>query len=151
MAELTVEIVTPEKLLYSQGGVTLLSVPGAKGQLGILPSHAALLTTLDPGEIRIVRADGQEEVMAVTGGFLEVRQDKAVVLAETAERADEIDIARADAARRRAEERLMTREAGIDLARAEAAMARSLIRLRVAERMRRRLRRPPPSGMSPEA
>ena len=109
--------------------------PGIEGELGILPHHAPLLTALQPGELRI-KKDGEEESMAVTGGFLEVRRDRVIILADAAERVEEIDIERAEAARRRAEERLRTRGEGVDVAGAEAAMKRALMRLKVARRRR---------------
>ncbi|MDY6908250.1 MAG: F0F1 ATP synthase subunit epsilon [Chloroflexota bacterium] len=140
MAKLKFEIVTAERVLYSDE-VDIVVAPGAEGQLGILPSHAPLLTILQPGELK-VRKDGEETVMFVSGGFMEVMQNRVTVLADTAERAEEIDVARAEAARRRAEERLAEHRADMDLARAEAALRRALMRLQVAERRRRR----PPVG-----
>lgn len=102
-----------------------------------MPSHAPLMTGLGPGELRIRKGD-EESFMAVAGGFLEVRPDRVTVLADAAERAEDIDAARAEEARRRAEERLARQLDETDLARARAALMRSLIRLRVAERRRRR-------------
>ena len=96
------------------------------------------MTTLLPGELRIKKG-GEEVSLAISGGFLEVRPDRVVVLADAAERVDEIDVERAEAARKRAKERLsQQRELGIDGARAEAALRRSLVRLRVAEMAQRR-------------
>jgi F-type H+-transporting ATPase subunit epsilon len=97
------------------------------------------MTVLVPGEL-VVRSQGEETFMAIGGGFMEVRPDKVVVLADAAERAEEIDIARAEAARKRAEERLASREPGMDLEKAEAALRRSLARLKVASVRRRRRR-----------
>jgi F-type H+-transporting ATPase subunit epsilon len=99
------------------------------------------MTTLLPGELRIKK--GSEEIsLAISGGFLEVRPDRVIVLADAAERAEEIDVERAEAARRRARERLaQRRELGIDGARTEAALRRSLARLKVAETRRRRTKR----------
>ncbi len=140
---LTVEIVTPEHVVYTEDGVRLVKAPGAMGELGILPHHAAFVTTLQPGELRIVKESGDETVLAVTSGFLEVRDDRVVILTDAAERAEEIDIARAEEARRRAQERLQARDtAEVDLARAEASLRRAAIRLRVAESRRRRPQRP---------
>ena len=93
----------------------------------------------------MLRKDDQETTIAVSGGFLEVRPDRVVVLADTAERAEEIDIERAEAARRRAQEQLATRPADLDAARAQAALERSMARLKVAEHMKRR-RMPRPGG-----
>lgn len=147
MAELRVDVVTPEGVVYSEEGVRLVSVPGVVGDLGVLPRHAAFMTTIQPGELRIAREDGEEVVMAISGGFLEVRENRVVILADTAERAEEIDVARAEAARRRAQERLAARVAEVDLARAEATLRRALARLRVAERRRRRTGGPPFPGV----
>jgi len=95
------------------------------------------MTMLQPGEL-CVRKDGEEIFVAISGGFLEVLQNRVVILADTAERAEEIDIARAEAAKRRAEEQLKLHMAGVDLVAAEAALRRSLARLKVAERKKRR-------------
>jgi len=117
--------------------VDILVAPGVEGQLGILPHHAPLMTMLQPGELR-VRKDREELSMAITGGFLEVRPDRIIVLADSAERAEEIDIKRAEEAKRRAQERLKLRTPEVDLARAEAAMRRALARLKVVEKRRKR-------------
>lgn len=129
------EIVTAERIVYSEN-VDVVIAPGVEGQLGILPQHTPLMTTLQPGEL-LIKKDGEEISIAISGGFLEVRPEKIVVLADAAERADEIDLQRALEARRRAEERLKERGAEVDMARAEAALRRSLIRLKIAERRRR--------------
>jgi F-type H+-transporting ATPase subunit epsilon len=133
---LHVEVVTAERELYS-GEANMVSAPGSEGRLGILPRHAALLTTLMPGELTI-KLDGAEEPIFVSGGFLEVSGNTVTVLADTAEYAEEIDQARAEAARRRAQERL--EQAGSDVDRAEllGALERAISRLRVAELARRR-------------
>ena len=139
MPKIRLEIITAERVVYSED-VDVVVAPGIQGQLGILPHHTPLMTMLQPGEL-MVRKDNQEESMFVSGGFLEVRGDRVVVLADVAERAEEIDIARAEAAKRRAEERIVQYPAHVDHARAEAALARSMIRLKVAEKSRKR--RPP--------
>jgi F-type H+-transporting ATPase subunit epsilon len=145
---LTVEIVTAERILRTEQGVDVLIAPGSEGQLAILPHHAALMTTLDYGEL-IFRRGQQEESFAVAGGFMEVLRDRVTVLADHAEAAEEIDLARAEAARARAEERvkLAREQAGrdVDMARAQAALQRSLLRLKVASRRRQR----PPGGVRP--
>lgn len=130
---LQLEIVTPERLAYSEE-VDEVVVPGADGELGILPHHAPLLATLGAGELRI-RRGGESEVFAVTGGFVQVRPDKVVVLAETADLASEIDLERARAARQEAERALAEgpREPA-DLAAAQAALQQALLKIRVAER-----------------
>lgn len=133
---LQLEIVTPERLAYSDT-VDAVFCPGADGELGILPHHAPLLSTLGLGELRI-RKGGQEESFAIAGGFLQVRPDKVVVMAETADLASEIDLEAAEAARREAERVITDGYAEpADLARARASMERALLRIRVAERRRR--------------
>ena len=133
---LHLEIVTPERLAY-EGDVDAVVCPGIEGELGILPHHAPLLTTLGFGELRI-RTGGQEESFAIAGGFLQVRPDKVVVMAETADLASEIDLEAAEQARRDAERQLSEGYVdGADLARARASMQRALLHIRVAERLRR--------------
>jgi len=141
---LRVEIVTAERVVLSEEEVDTLIAPGVEGQLGVLPRHAAFMTMLQPGELRLVKGD-EEIVLAVTGGFLEVRENKVMILADAAERAEEIDVARAEAARRRAEETLRARKSAVELARAETALRQALARLEVVERRRRRPGRPRPS------
>ncbi|MBM2826154.1 MAG: F-type H+-transporting ATPase subunit epsilon [Dehalococcoidia bacterium] len=136
MPTLRLEIVTAERSLFS-GDVDTVIAPGIEGELGILPNHVPLLTALTYGEL-VAKKGNEEFSFAIGGGFLEVRPDKVVVLADVAERAEEIDLERAEIARRRAEERVRLRPADIDLVRAEAALRRALIRVRVAERRRRR-------------
>ena len=140
---LTVEIVTAERVVYSQQGVDEVVAPGVQGEFAVLPQHAAFITTLAPGELRIIRS-GEEEAMAITGGFFEVRNDRVVVLADAAERVEEIDVARAEQARKAAAEALLQREELVDLAAAEASLRRAMARLRVAERRGRRARPGPP-------
>jgi F-type H+-transporting ATPase subunit epsilon len=133
---LHLEIVTPERVAY-EDDVDMVICPGSEGELGILPHHAPLLSTLGFGELRI-RKGGSEEYFAIAGGFVQVRPDKVVVMAETADLASEIDLGAAQAARREAERALeegFTESA--DLARARASMERALLRIRVAERRRR--------------
>lgn len=147
---LTVEIVTIERVVRVEENVDVLIAPGSEGQLAILPHHAALMTTLDYGEL-VFRRGNAEEAFAIGGGFMEVRNNHVSVLADQAEAVEEIDIDRARAARARAEERLrQAREGGItteyDLARVQASLQRSLLRLRVAERRRQRPGPPRPGG-----
>ena len=138
---LTVEIVTAERVVRVEQGVDVLIAPGSEGQLAILPRHAALMTTLDAGPLTFRRGSDESD-FAVSGGFMEVRDNRVTILADAAEAAEEIDIARAEAARARAEERMKrVREQNVrdvDIARAAAAIQRSLVRLRVAERRRGR-------------
>jgi len=132
---LRLDVVTAERLVYS-GDVDLVVAPGSEGELGILPHHAALMTTLKAGALRV--KTGQEEVdLAIGGGFLEVRDNRILVLADSAERAEEIDVERAHAAEARARQLLVDRAKTPDLAVAEAALRRSQIRLKVARRHRR--------------
>src|SRR5437660_10728093 len=136
---LHVEIVTAERELYN-GEADIVSAPGSEGRLGILPRHAALLTMLKPGELNI-KLNGAEEPLFVSGGFLEVSNNQVTVLADTAEHAEEIDQARAQAARRSAEERLAQAESDSDRAEQLGALERAVTRIRVAELARRRGRR----------
>ncbi|MFC1949887.1 F0F1 ATP synthase subunit epsilon [Chloroflexota bacterium] len=141
MPGIMLDIVTAERVVFSEE-VDIVIAPGVEGELGILPHHAPLMTTLQAGELR-VRQKGEESFIAISGGFLEVRPDRVIVLADTAERDDEIDLARAEEAKRRAEERLRQPAPSVDIARAAAALQRSLARLKVAERRRRRRGREP--------
>jgi F-type H+-transporting ATPase subunit epsilon len=130
------EIVTAERVVYSDD-VDVVIAPGIEGQLGILPHHASLMTMLQPGEL-MVRKGSEEHSIFVSGGFMEVHGNKVVVLADTAERAEEIDISRAEAAKRRAEEKMAQPPTEVDLARAQASLLRSMMRLKVAEKGRKR-------------
>lgn len=134
-----VEVVTAERELYS-GEANIVDAPGADGQLGILPKHAALLSLLGAGPLRI-RLDDAEEIIFLSGGFLEVSNNKVTILADTAEHAEEIDEARAEAARRRAQERLSEARSNTERAELQAALARAINRLKVAEIARRTHRR----------
>jgi F-type H+-transporting ATPase subunit epsilon len=136
VAHIKLDIVTAERSVYTDE-VDVIVAPGVEGQLGILPHHAPLMTILQPGEL-VVRKGGQEEYLAITGGFLEVRPDRVIILADSSERVEEIDIARAEAAKKRALERLEQRTAEVDVARAQAALQRAMIRLAVAERRKKR-------------
>ena len=136
---LHVEVVTAERELYN-GEADLVSAPSAEGRIGILPQHAPLLTLLIPGELRI-KLGGEEEPLFVSGGFLEVFEDTVTILADTAEHAEEIDQARAEAARRRAQERLEHADSERERAELQGALQRAINRLRVAEIANRRGRR----------
>lgn len=134
MPGLHVDVVTAERLVFSDD-VDIVTAPGSAGELGILARHAALLTTLQPGALRIRK--GTDEVdLAISGGFLEVRNSRVLVLADSAERAEEIDVERAQAAQERARHLLAENAGTADLAQAEAALRRSRVRLRVARRRR---------------
>ena len=128
---------TPERVIYSDE-VDAVIAPGVEGQLGILPHHTPLITMLRSGELR-VRKGEEETCIAVFGGFLEVRPDRVIVLADAAERAEEIDVAKAQEAKRRAEQQMASRVlTEVDKAQVEAALRRSLVQLKVAERKRKR-------------
>ena len=133
---LSLEIVTPERLAYSDT-VDAVYCPGTEGEFGVLPHHAPLLAMLGVGELRI-RKGSEEEYFAIAGGFVQVRPDKVVIMAELADLASEIDLESAENARREAERALAEGfEEPADLARARAAMERALLRIRVAERRHR--------------
>jgi len=130
------EIVTPERLVFDEtvDGVTL---PGSEGELGVLPHHAPLVSTLGVGELRI-RVGGQEEWFAIVGGFVQVLPDKVVVMAETADMASEIGLEKAAEARRDGERaRESGYHEGVDLSAARASLQTALLRERVAQRRHR--------------
>ena len=130
---LTLELATPIRLVVS-AAVDEVVVPGIEGYFGVLPGHAAFLTTLGAGELSY-RQGREERYLAVSGGFAEVRSDKVIVLADTAERPEVIDRERAERARQRAEQRQSGRsQEDVDYTRAAAALARALVRLQVASR-----------------
>jgi F-type H+-transporting ATPase subunit epsilon len=125
------EIVTAERVVLSDD-VDQVNAPTKEGRVGILPRHEPLLTLLDAGELTIIK-NGERSAFAVSGGFMEVLPTRVTILADTAERAEEIDEARAEAARRRAEERIAQRKSDQDMALAEAELRRALVRLKVAQ------------------
>jgi F-type H+-transporting ATPase subunit epsilon len=129
-------IVTPERQLL-RGKATEVQLPGESGYLGVLPGHAPLITELGIGELSYHDASGKEsEHMAIIRGFAEVLSDRVTVLAETAERAEEIDLQRAKDALARAEKRLAANDPNIDWDRANIALQRALIRIQVATKRR---------------
>ncbi len=133
---LLLEIVTPERLAYSDE-VDSVNLPGIEGELGVLPHHAPLVSMLGVGELRI-RKGGVEESFAIVGGFLQVRPDRVVVMAETADLASDIDLEKAQEARREAERALEGAPTdAVDLASARAQLQHALLRIRVAERRHR--------------
>jgi F-type H+-transporting ATPase subunit epsilon len=136
MATINLEVITVERTVYS-GSVDMVVAPGIDGELGILPHHTLLMTMLKPGELRI-KIGSQEESLAVSGGFIQVLPDRVVVLADAAERVEEIDLARAEAARKRAQEKIKEGVKGISLAQEDAALRRALARITVAERYMKR-------------
>jgi len=147
MARIRCEVVTVEGTVFSDE-VEMVVAPGVEGQLAILPHHAFLMTALTYGELLIQRAGQEEEYIAIGGGFMEVGPDYVTILADSAERAEEIDVERAEAARRRAEETMAQKQReAVDLARAEAALRRSIVRLKVAKRRHKAGGGAPGSGL----
>jgi F-type H+-transporting ATPase subunit epsilon len=133
---LRLEIITVEGTVFDDN-VNMVIAPGSDGVLGILPRHTPLLTSLNYGELEIKKDGEPDQFFAIGGGFLEVRPFNVIVLADAAERAEEIDIERAKTARERAEARLTAAAKDqLDFSRAEAALQRSIVRLKVAERRR---------------
>ena len=135
--KLTLEIVTPERALVSEQ-VDEVQLPGSEGYFGVLPGHTPLLATLQVGELWY-RVGQDKHYLAVAFGFAEVLPDRVTVLAQIAERPADIDIPRAEAAKKRAEERIARPQADVDFERARVAMMKSLIRLQVAARARTRV------------
>jgi F-type H+-transporting ATPase subunit epsilon len=134
---LHLEVITPERKVY-EDDVDMVVAPASEGYVGILPHHTPLFTTLGPGEFKVKRG-GVEEVLAVFGGFMDVRGDRVVVLTDAAEHADEIDASQAQQARERAQQVLAAGPASAaDEQRARAELQRALVRLRVSENRRRR-------------
>ncbi len=131
--KLRIEIVTGERVILQEDDVDMVLVPGAAGMLGILPQHAPLVTTLSLGELRIKKG-GTEQSILVFGGFMEVSNDKVLVLADTAERLEELDLARAEDARKRAEVSIASRQSTMDLEAAQASLRRANLRLRVGQK-----------------
>ena len=135
--KILLEIVTPDRALIREE-VDEIQLPGSEGYLGVLPGHTPLLTTLMVGELWY-RVGAEKHHLSIAGGFVEILPDRVTVLADLAERAQDIDIARAEAAKRRAEERLAKPSADLDFERARIALMKSLIRLQVASRARTRV------------
>ena len=139
MAKLRVQVVTAEREVLALDDVDMVVAPGSEGVVGILPRHAPLLTTLAPGSIRI-KKNGEEDELAVGGGFLQVANDRVLILADAAERAEELDAARAEEARQRAQQALDEAKRTGSPLQAEAAriaLRQSVVRLGVVNRRRR--------------
>jgi F-type H+-transporting ATPase subunit epsilon len=134
--KLTLEIVTPDRALVTEQ-VDEVQLPGSDGYFGVLPGHTPLLASLQVGELWY-RVGQEKHYLAVAFGFVEVLPDHVTVLAQIAEKAQEIDIARAEAAKKRAEERVARPASDLDFERARVALMKSLIRLQVASRARTR-------------
>jgi len=131
MSTFLLEIVTPERKVYAEEA-SMVIVKGVDGELGILPNHIPLVTPLKIAPITIKHQGGKDEIIAVHGGFMEVRKDKVVILAESAEKSGDIDVERAREARERAQKRLNSKDK-IDHLRAELALKRALNRIDVSE------------------
>jgi F-type H+-transporting ATPase subunit epsilon len=129
-------VVTPERQVLRET-VVEVTIPGLDGELGILPGHAPLITELGVGEMRYRKTTSSQPILlAILGGFAEVLPDRVTILAETAERAEEIDVARAEAAKARAEKRLASHDANVDWDRATISLQRAVIRIQVARKYR---------------
>lgn len=143
------EIVTQERTVFS-GDVDSVNLPGSEGRMGILPNHTALLTTLNFGEV-VVHTGDEEEFFAIGGGFVEIQPDKVIVLADSAERAEEIDVERADKARERAEAAMKGRSEEYDpdqYAQIQASLMRARIRVDIGRKRAGRRRRAMTEGAS---
>jgi F-type H+-transporting ATPase subunit epsilon len=134
MATLKLEIVTPEAKIYSED-VDMVTVPGIEGEMGIYPMHVPLMTQVGSGEL-VVRKDGKDYFLAIGEGFIEVTGERVAVMTDMAIKADDIDEAKAEEARRRAEARLQEKLGGEESAMVNAALARSLAQLKVKRRQR---------------
>jgi F-type H+-transporting ATPase subunit epsilon len=135
--QLTLEIVTPDRSVVAES-VDEVEIPGAEGYFGVLPGHTPMLAMLKAGELWY-RKGNEKHYLSIAFGFVEVLPDRVTILAETAERADEIDVARAEAAKRRAEERIAKPSQDVDVERARIALMKSLVRLQVSARARTRV------------
>lgn len=134
---LFIDVVSAEESIFS-GSAKFVALPGESGELGILPGHTPLITRIRPGSVRVELPTGEEELIFVSGGFLEVQPDGVTVLADTAIRGHDLDEAKAEAARQRAEEALANRSADIDYARASAELAEAVAQLQALRRLRGR-------------
>ena len=134
------DIVSAEKQLFS-GLVELVVAAGVEGDLGVMPGHAPLLTRLKPGPVRVKKQNGDEEVFYVSGGFLEVQPKLVTVLADTAERAQDMDGAQAEEAKQRAKEALEGKNADMDYSRAAITLAEASARLRTIEPIKKMAKR----------
>ncbi|HHI94086.1 MAG TPA: F0F1 ATP synthase subunit epsilon [Gammaproteobacteria bacterium] len=136
-----VDVVSAEEEIFA-GPATMLFAPGAMGDLGIMPRHAPLLTRIKPGEVRIVTEQGEEEiVLYVSGGMLEIQPEAVTILADTAQRADDIDEAAALEAKERAEKLLADQKDDIDYAAASAELAEAMAQLQAISRLRKKVGR----------
>lgn len=132
MKTLEVSVVTPDGPVL-EDNFEMVVCKAENGEIGILPQHIPLVTPLDIGEVRL-KSGNDTKFVAVNGGFLEVRPDKVTILAQSAEKAEDIDVARAEQAKKRAEDRLQSKQDHVDFQRAELSLKRAMNRLRVAQR-----------------
>ncbi|MCK6612973.1 MAG: ATP synthase F1 subunit epsilon [Ignavibacteriaceae bacterium] len=133
MKNLDLEIITPSKPVY-HGEVVSVTIPGTEGSFQVLRAHAPLMSTFEVGGIKIIEANNNEVLFATSGGTVEVLHNKILILADSLERADEINVQRAENSAKRAQDRLSKKGSGdVDVPRAEAALTRALNRLRIAK------------------
>lgn len=130
----TLEVITPDRKVFSDDQIVSVTLPGIEGYFGVLANHEPLMTALGIGELDYRRANGSVDAMALTGGFVEVFDNKVTVLADIAEKREEIDLERAEQAVQRAEERITSRTQDVDLDRARISLMRAINRLNVAKR-----------------
>ncbi len=134
------DIVSAEAEIFS-GDAKMVIVPGEQGDLGIAPRHAPLLTRLRPGQVRVIRPDGEEEFYYISGGMLEIQPHLVSVLSDTAQRAGDLDEAAAVKAKEEAEKALADRSAGMEVAQAQAQLAQAMAQLAALERFRKQVKR----------
>ena len=137
MSTIHVDVVSAEASIFS-GEAKFVALPGESGELGILPKHTPLITSIKPGAVRIEKADGSEEFVFVAGGILEVQPNVVTVLADTAIRGHDLDEAKANEAKQRAEESLRNKDAAIDYAAAQAELASAVAQLAAIRKLRRK-------------
>jgi F-type H+-transporting ATPase subunit epsilon len=135
MSTIHVDVVSAETLIFS-GEAKFVALPGESGELGIMPRHTPLITRIKPGAVRIEKADGSEEFVFVAGGILEVQPNVVTVLADTAIRGKDLDEAKAEEAKKRAEEALRNQDASIDYAVAQAELASAVAQLAAIRKLR---------------
>lgn len=138
---LHLEIITPGKVVFEDDVVQVV-VPTTSGHITVLPNHVALLTQIAPGEL-VIKKDGREHFLAITGGFFQIDNNKAVVLADYAVRSEDIEIAKAQEAQKRAEKVMEEKVSEKDFALAQSELRRAILELKVAHRRRRPNERPP--------
>ena len=131
-ATYTIEVLTPEKTVLKTEIISLIA-PGTEGFLGVLAHHAPLITGLEPGPLTLTYPGSRKEVFAISGGFMEISGNRAIVLADAAEKPGEIDLVRAQDAQKRARERLRERTSGLDVDRADLALRKAISRIRLSK------------------